>query len=729
MDSNREKDQGLPSCIGVYLTRIIKKMRYRKRVCREVMQELNAHLEDEMSDCDASQDKDKTAQEMITAFGDAQMLGVLMRRAKKRCRPVWKKAIIFSLQSAVILTILFICYVSSIFLGQPTIRTDYLAILNQANRAELEDMDNAWTHYDRAAQLYQRPSERISKFIRTGVGIFGDLPSFAELPKEQQRYIEASAQAKQDYWEQFDETLRDMLLEYFEQGLLPWHIDRYSLQSPEQFARANVHCILDAVIRNMIVRSRLVSDPSFESTLQRYAAPLRDMVGPAPITLPLDANDARLNLVAHVMAPPTFLSCDPDDEQDERLWQWLQQNELPDHYLDGLRAGLLRYWMEQPPQGTRGLLPGIHPFAHKALTDWLADNEMAWQEYTAGSRLSYCYRKYSTGSQSSNWLMTVLLPHLRGLRDLGRLGRWHAQLSLMQGDTASAIESSLTVIRVGRHIQKAATLNEQLIGVTLNRIGHLQLLRIASQVELSADQLQQLNQQLTALYPEGYPIMNPEFEKLVFQDTVQHVFTDGGPGGGHIVPKHFNSISLSGGLWKEREVLTTLKVGLLHARRHATTVKANGLFNRITEIRQLTPYQKQQSELSAESMVSELPQYRYALIHLMAPAVDRVFDLGYRIRTEHRGLLTVLALQRWQLQNNRYPATLDELVTAGLLAERPQDPFGAESLSYRRVGDSFTLYSFGTNLTDNNGIPAMSSDGRINMWTDNGDAVIWPLTN
>jgi len=91
--------------------------------------------------------------------------------------------------------------------------------------------------------------------------------------------------------------------------------------------------------------------------------------------------------------------------------------------------------------------------------------------------------------------------------------------------------------------------------------------------------------------------------------------------------------------------------------------------------------------------------------------------------------LTVLALQRWHLQNNRYPATLDELVTAGLLAEVPQDPFGAESLSYKRVGDSFTLYSFGTNLTDDNGIPARSSDGRINMWTRNGDAVIWPLTN
>ena len=91
------------------------------------------------------------------------------------------------------------------------------------------------------------------------------------------------------------------------------------------------------------------------------------------------------------------------------------------------------------------------------------------------------------------------------------------------------------------------------------------------------------------------------------------------------------------------------------------------------------------------------------------------------------GMQWNMALQRWQAEKGSYPATLDQLVIAGLLGELPMDPFGDGPLTYRRLNEGFTLYSFGTNLTDNGGKPGITRRGTIKNWTDNGDTVLWPV--
>lgn len=731
MDTNQEDKPALPACIAEYVTLIITKMRYRKKICQEVMDELTGHLEDAMRDCNMPQDEEKTAQELIDEFGDAKLLGTLMRRAKKRCRPLWKQAIIRSVQAALVALGLLVCYVFTIFLGEPTIRTDYLTLLNQASRPELMDEDNAWSHYERAAQLYQRRSKRISEFIRTGVGFVETLPRFTDLPKAQQAYLREHMQANMAAWAQFDETLRRLLRQYFVYGLVPYRIDPYSLQSPEQLARGNEHWVLDSAIRNWVAKSSLVSDTSYESELIMYTYMTGDdgrPESPEGITLPLATNDSRLELIAEIAEPLATLPFDASDELDRVFWQWLRHNDLPDNFSEGLNAGMLRYWMDEKQQTTDSLYAALPSFAREAMTSWITDNKPAWEEFVAGSLRSYCHREYTINSQDSNWLMNVLTPHLIELRDLGRLGKWRAQFSLARGDSTTAISDSLVVIRAGRHVQSAPTMIEQLIGLTLNGIGHMQLLRIASGADLSGEQLQQLTQQLQAIYPGGYPMINPEFERLAFLDTVQHVFTDGGLGGGHIVPKHYSSIGHTGeGLPIEPEVISALRVGLFHARRNDTLEQVNRIFDRIAQIKLLTPFQKHQSSTSTEELFEQLPPHKYALIHLLAPAVHRLFKLGYRAKAEHNGLLTVLALQRWHRKTNAYPATLNELTTAGLLAKVPADPFGSGALSYKRVDDSFTLYSFGTNLKDDDGNPGITDDGRIRKWIDRGDAVIWPV--
>jgi hypothetical protein len=74
------------------------------------------------------------------------------------------------------------------------------------------------------------------------------------------------------------------------------------------------------------------------------------------------------------------------------------------------------------------------------------------------------------------------------------------------------------------------------------------------------------------------------------------------------------------------------------------------------------------------------------------------------VRNEARTRLlqTDLAILAFQLEHNRYPDRLDELVPS-LLREIPVDPYCDKPLIYRREGDEYLLYSAGPNGVDDGG--------------------------
>ena len=54
--------QNLPTCAAEYIELVIKKMRYRKKVQRDVQAELAAHFEDELRDCKTDEEKEQRGQ-------------------------------------------------------------------------------------------------------------------------------------------------------------------------------------------------------------------------------------------------------------------------------------------------------------------------------------------------------------------------------------------------------------------------------------------------------------------------------------------------------------------------------------------------------------------------------------------------------------------------------------------------------------------------------------------
>ncbi len=152
-ENNNDELKNLPDCAVEFIAKVIKKMRYRRKVREDVQAELISHFEDELKDCKTDQERQEKAKRLISEFGDVKMLARLLRRAKKRCRPLWQKVLVkicFTL--GFIFLYLIIC-VSPLMIGKPTIKIDYVKWLNESQQAGRDSILNAKTYYDKAAQL------------------------------------------------------------------------------------------------------------------------------------------------------------------------------------------------------------------------------------------------------------------------------------------------------------------------------------------------------------------------------------------------------------------------------------------------------------------------------------------------------------------------------------------------------------------------------------------------
>ena len=109
--------------------------------------------------------------------------------------------------------------------------------------------------------------------------------------------------------------------------------------------------------------------------------------------------------------------------------------------------------------------------------------------------------------------------------------------------------------------------------------------------------------------------------------------------------------------------------------------------------------------LPAAQQTREIASVQVAnvLAGLMLPALDAVIRVETFGIATHRITLMAIALTRYKLQQNRYPNKLSAI--QGIhLDELPTDPFTGRPLKYQRLPQGFAVYSFGGNMTDDQGL-------------------------
>jgi hypothetical protein len=111
---------------------------------------------------------------------------------------------------------------------------------------------------------------------------------------------------------------------------------------------------------------------------------------------------------------------------------------------------------------------------------------------------------------------------------------------------------------------------------------------------------------------------------------------------------------------------------------------------------------------------------------IAAPNFSRAFTVQRHFAAERELTLAALALERFHLRHQRYPAALVELVP-GLLAAVPVDWMDGKPLRYRLNADgTFTLWSIGEDLKDDGGdpTPVAGSPPQSPFWERRD--VVWP---
>jgi hypothetical protein len=523
----------LPDSAAVFIKRVIQKMRYRKKVRRDVQMELEAHFEDELKDCKTDEQREQKARRLIAGFGDVKLLAILLRRAKKRCRPLWRKVLVRGFQAiGIVILYILICFAPMV--GRPNISVNYADWLNDRGRAGRAESQNAYPYYDKA------------------------VAASVKMPK-------------------------------------------------------------------LLIESK--------------------------VQWPADFNDVER----------------------QQLLQWINDNTKA---LDLMIEGTKRpyYW-------------AIHNSAEA--------------DFFKGAIMD-----------------DALMKNLSSYRTIARALSWRSRYKAYSGDIASALDDCVSLVTFGRHQEGKGLLIEQLVGIAVEALAHGSISLIIEKTEVPADTLKNIQEQLQAEFADTQNVINLDGEKAFLYDYIQRTFTDDGKGGGRMLAR---GAPLAVGDWKSG---LWRFVTLSYPNRREVTAKVDRYYQLAEHVFDETPWQARNEDESEKYM--EIADDSF-LLRITAPAHGRVVQLEWRVKTMRLGLLTVLALARFEKDKGRYPENLSTLVELGYLKEIPGDPYSDGPLVYKKTDESFILYSLGENLSDDGGRVARRDDGRIKKWASEGDWVFWPM--
>lgn len=144
-------NSNLPAKIQELIRTVIKRSRLWRSERHALTLELISHFADGL-------EAGKSADELMKKFGDAALAAKLMRRAKKRNRPMWWRAGRRSMEAAGLFVLAYIGLAVLLSMRHPNPRVDYLALLN-ASATKVPAADRAWPIYRRAwadADLYEK---------------------------------------------------------------------------------------------------------------------------------------------------------------------------------------------------------------------------------------------------------------------------------------------------------------------------------------------------------------------------------------------------------------------------------------------------------------------------------------------------------------------------------------------------------------------------------------------
>jgi hypothetical protein len=279
---------------------------------------------------------------------------------------------------------------------------------------------------------------------------------------------------------------------------------------------------------------------------------------------------------------------------------------------------------------------------------------------------------------SPDWISTIL--KCQDNREAVRLLRNDAYDLGQRGDADGALRSTQAAFHCGCSIGDEPMSISQLVRIACQAAALSTLERVLAQTEPSEEALEAFQKRLEE--EEKSPLLLIAFrgERAGEYRLLEWIREGNSPAG-------VSGGGLASLLLRIPGVMATQTAGCMR------------LMNDMVEVAKLPPEQWEAKFVVLRQQMPSLP----VLAKLLAPAMDKIAQAVQRSYAQQRCAIIGLAAERFRRKNNRWPESLDELKTAGLIKEIPTDPFVGSPLKWKQTQDGIIAYSVGPDLTDNDG--------------------------
>lgn len=360
------------------------------------------------------------------------------------------------------------------------------------------------------------------------------------------------------------------------------------------------------------------------------------------------------------------------------------------------------------------------------IRQWLNKNESPLALVTEGTKLHYYWHHYKN-TDPNEGLQGVLLPDLTSARRICYALCWRAWLNAEKGNFQSAFDDIKTCYIFGKHNKGQKILIEQLVGMAIEARALNTSLSLLDNFKVNSNVLAYFQYYLQNSIDSENFMLNFQTEKLFMYDEIQRDFVESRFGPSHLYPKRF--ISIMGEQSGDRLIysilspLVALRYGLITKAQSLDTV--NRFYAFWDENQAKTP-----ARLHIEGIKLEAIEHiteKNPFLKILIPAFSRVHEYSWRYKIQSESTLVIIALIRYKQDTGGLPESLDELVKQNYLTKVPLDPFSDKPITYHKTVNNFILYSWGSNLKDNGGLVIRDKNGKVRMFTEEGDWVFWPV--
>jgi hypothetical protein len=300
-------------------------------------------------------------------------------------------------------------------------------------------------------------------------------------------------------------------------------------------------------------------------------------------------------------------------------------------------------------------------------------------------------------------MIGILLPHISRMRQAGKALVIDAQRAELSGDVATATDRYMDAFKLGAQTSQANTLIENLVGIAVQHKTSDSLLDSFAKNDAAID-YSALAKRLEVEYQPTRPVTEVfQFERAMILDVVQRGYEYDAEAKTYRVSeaglKQYGEFLGMTGQNEMSQAAIGMYLGSVGFEGFHKAV--NEHYDRLGEAASL-PYPQAREKLGEMEREMESPVWQAGnpVLKSLLPALSRVTELSNRNESQRRATSLVANLKAYKQANGAYPPSLDAFGER----EFTVDPLSGQRFVYRPGGDDFTLYSVGSNGTDEGGI-------------------------